>query len=1496
MKTKLYTIIYSVISLLLVNFSLSGAVSSKTKIPSPPKSSPKQDGAKPAKPQTVQKPISVPEKIRLKWFKDLDSALALAGLEFKPVMVLFSSPNCPWCVKFKNNVVNDQDLKILLKNYILAELDVGQNPKQSAIFRIEAVPTVVFLNSIGQLKARLTGFIDKAQLQNVVSSLLNQKIVAQLKKETTELINHVANNDVPANKWPAIIQLMGKSPELREEINGHIYDMEPFPKKELVKLLSAKRLTVRLGALEILEDLTGDDFLYDPWLDKTNSSINEKALIKWQKWAEVKDDKPLRSMYSSLTKERCAQLLRDIVSGNRERSIRAMRMLETGGYRAIAAINEFLKANPDLPEGLKLRIREVKYSIQLPNTSEYNSSALAHRLIFGNLDERIKAITTLKKAGLKSMLILEDLVLDKDPLIREVAIEVLADACRKRAIPLLQKIVIKEKDQEVIFAIIKGLGEIKTKKSAEMLSKFLNKANNEDIIIAALQSITNINARILKDQITPCLDDKRWRVRAAAIDAAYKLNLKSLRGKIETLLDDKDEFVAFKAVSAMAKFSKSKKIDKLEKIFINRPNLRGAVIAAYGSLDKPFPKSFFPIVKKMNDQEVYAVLQGLEDCDHRAVPLVKILAARKNADIACPALAFIAAKGLRTRTDLKYIIDVLKKASKPEIIAISGSINIDNKSAFYYDKLFEEKIEQGQKKYPTILDLFDLFLEKNVKAEDSVKKVKLTDLAKVLQNINKKIKDKDTNIAIALALLKINDFSGIPLIKKEFTNLTVHKKIKMLNIIEDSKKEQLYSLIFKALNDPAPEVRNRAASAAFEIGNPKVIKKCLDIIGANPTKFKFADIAGYRFFRAAQKNENAKFFRKWMLNVLKNSKDREYQITAMMLFGKFGKKADQKLLLPFTESKDQWVRRAAWYALGRKDPGKLSEEQIKKIVEDPSQFVRAVLPGIMKMDDDYNYRWVSYFNEKRNVRSYFHSSRSHRSYYRRYSRDGKPKKPKVAPKLLKGLQVLAGDPSLKVRMMTYFLLLEYHQPFNLNQFVNILSSFPDQDAVSKRISKYLKNNYKTLGKNFKILLPFMTKDQVYNENTFKKIYEHFGVKLKDGDLPDLQTEITTLVKKEKPGNNIATYVDYKGPPITTPADKEKIQYLVYFTKTGCADCARVKKMLRHLEEVFPEIKIERYNIAKVKSMKLNEAYCERFRVPTKIRMVAPAIFCGSGYLIKKAINYDATANLIVESSRVPSKDWYVISEKELKSSEERIVDRGKTIITFWTIVAAGFLDGINPCAFATIIFFLSYVAIARKDPYEVIQVGLAFIIGVFLTYLIVGLAFTKVIEILAEFAFLKNFFNFFMALFVLVIMLLSIYDGIMCLRGKLENISLQLPGFIKERIRGTIRTGTRYHHFIIGAFVIGIIISLLELGCTGQVYIPTIVFMLKTGAEKFRAYYYLLLYNFCFILPLIVIFIMTYFGLKSDHLSKFMQKHTAWVKFGTALLFLLIFIFLILNF
>lgn len=233
------------------------------------------------------------------------------------------------------------------------------------------------------------------------------------------------------------------------------------------------------------------------------------------------------------------------------------------------------------------------------------------------------------------------------------------------------------------------------------------------------------------------------------------------------------------------------------------------------------------------------------------------------------------------------------------------------------------------------------------------------------------------------------------------------------------------------------------------------------------------------------------------------------------------------------------------------------------------------------------------------------------------------------------------------------------------------------------------------------------------------------------------------------------------------------------------------------------------------------------------------------------------------------------------------------------VVFAGLSDGVNPCAFTVIVFFISFLALQGYRKRELILIGLAFIFAVFLTYLGLGLGIFNFFYRFAGFWVVTRLLNILIGGLSIMFGVFAIYDFIKFKKtGSTEGLILQLPKPIKERIHKVVgffyrksfqekqeKSKPALSRLVFSALVTGFLVSLLEAVCTGQVYLPTISFVLKSTTLKLEALGYLLLYNIMFIAPLIVIFILALLGVSSLQFGSFLKKRLGLIKILMAILF-----------
>ncbi len=212
-------------------------------------------------------------------------------------------------------------------------------------------------------------------------------------------------------------------------------------------------------------------------------------------------------------------------------------------------------------------------------------------------------------------------------------------------------------------------------------------------------------------------------------------------------------------------------------------------------------------------------------------------------------------------------------------------------------------------------------------------------------------------------------------------------------------------------------------------------------------------------------------------------------------------------------------------------------------------------------------------------------------------------------------------------------------------------------------------------------------------------------------------------------------------------------------------------------------------------------------------------------------------------------------------------------------ILTGLADGINPCAIATMIFLISFMATQKRTRKQILVIGMTYTATVFVTYLAMGLGLKGVVEQIKGRYILYMIIRWGAFLAAVTVAFLSFKDAFVYKKTrKSENISLQLPKAVKLRIHKVISGNLSGTSLAIGSITTGFLVTILEAICTGQMYVPYIVAMTQRESLRLKGFLFLILYNFLFVLPLLIVMVLAYFGLKWNDLSKKTQKNMVLLK------------------
>lgn len=203
-------------------------------------------------------------------------------------------------------------------------------------------------------------------------------------------------------------------------------------------------------------------------------------------------------------------------------------------------------------------------------------------------------------------------------------------------------------------------------------------------------------------------------------------------------------------------------------------------------------------------------------------------------------------------------------------------------------------------------------------------------------------------------------------------------------------------------------------------------------------------------------------------------------------------------------------------------------------------------------------------------------------------------------------------------------------------------------------------------------------------------------------------------------------------------------------------------------------------------------------------------------------------------------------------------------LTIWAVTVAALADSINPCAFSVMIFLmLSLLAIGARK--RMLKIGITYIITVYIVYLAAGLGLLAAFQWLSA---ISKYILWIAAGLAIIAGLINIKDFFWYGKG----ISLAIPEDKKPLLEKYIK-----HASLPAAIVLGFLVALFELPCTGGFYLA-ILALLAQETTYWSGVVYLLFYNIVFVAPLFIILVIVYKGVSPQQLENWRTAKRKWLR------------------
>jgi cytochrome c biogenesis protein CcdA len=314
----------------------------------------------------------------------------------------------------------------------------------------------------------------------------------------------------------------------------------------------------------------------------------------------------------------------------------------------------------------------------------------------------------------------------------------------------------------------------------------------------------------------------------------------------------------------------------------------------------------------------------------------------------------------------------------------------------------------------------------------------------------------------------------------------------------------------------------------------------------------------------------------------------------------------------------------------------------------------------------------------------------------------------------------------------------------------------------------------------------------------------------------------------------------------------------YFYIPGCQKCEKATPVIENLMSSYGG----RVNFIKYNANEEGRELAIKYQIPG-----TPSVVINKGRLISYNDYNGDTAKL--EELLKEAINNASISPSSTVPAEKKIS------LSVPSVLAVGFLAGFNPCLLAILAFIASVTLATTGKRRNVLLIVLMFSLGIFATYLIVGIGLLRIIE---QSSSLQATIRSILVVLISLLGIWHVYDA-WHLRKNTESSFYTPKVFIRLTESVTKKVS------LPAAFFIGALFSLIKAPCVGAVYF-VILNMVRQGEGAGMVY--LAAYNLGVVLPVLILGAAIAFGLNPEKVESFRKERRSALRLVTGVTLLVI--------
>ncbi|MBI1249390.1 hypothetical protein GC197_16315 [bacterium] len=521
----------------------------------------------------------------------LDEGLIKSQRTGKPLLVIATSKDCPWCYRLKQEM-QKPPAQEEMERWTLVEIDVDADLAASKRLGVTALPSLRLLRPSGAKAADHDGYLSSEEL---VKWLKDNHDTAAATSDNLLASDHPLD-------MKGVVHLVGqledRDPLIREAAIRRLQGSPKLAAGPLVQAFGNGNLAKRLAILEIFRMWDAPLAGIDPWQPESIDAAALARLDTWSSKLSEADENTVKELSDEELAEANAQIDRLLTLSPAEGSPIAARLARHAEKLLPEVYRRLEAAETDQD---RERLLALRYRLVADETLTLRFPGGVVRLASHDIQIRREAAEQL--AGLASnseLPLLLELFSNPDPLIREIALRGLqklgGDEATESLVRLLQ-----DPEPNVRAAVLKQLAEQKTDTLVDDVAKYVQDEQDADLLVHAIRYLREVPSESSARALFPLLKHESWQVRAEAAEALQQMTTGSdqvkdqeLRADIYAglidLLNDEDAYVVSRAIDAFSREISGVAVDRMFETAEKHPQLAAQAIEKITEANVEAPK------------------------------------------------------------------------------------------------------------------------------------------------------------------------------------------------------------------------------------------------------------------------------------------------------------------------------------------------------------------------------------------------------------------------------------------------------------------------------------------------------------------------------------------------------------------------------------------------------------------------------------------------------------------------------------------------------------------------------------------------------------------------------------------------------------------------------------------------------------------------------------------------------------------------------------------